>query len=124
MERMSKLAPIHPMTLSLLSTVAQNFGASQRTLFRFMKDRKESDEGVGFIHYIQAHGPTNWPWLTADYLWDYFFLRSSDIRGVLKRKHGKLSNTTTIKMVSFQMNRQCMSLRRLYFLLPWPVRLR
>ncbi|HBN95970.1 MAG TPA: hypothetical protein DDZ66_06700, partial [Firmicutes bacterium] len=48
-ERMSKLCPLHPMTLSLLATVAQNFGASQRTLFRFMKDRAESSQEVGFI---------------------------------------------------------------------------
>ncbi|SHI41932.1 hypothetical protein [Parasporobacterium paucivorans] len=79
-ERMSKLCPIHPMTLSMLATVAQNFGASQRTLFRFMKDRNESSEGVGFIHYIENNEPDKWQWLTADYLWDYFFTRGSDVR--------------------------------------------
>lgn len=79
-ERMSKLCPLHPMTLSLLATVAQNFGASQRTLFRFMKDREESSQGVGFINYIENNEPDGWSWLTADYLWDYFFMRGSDIR--------------------------------------------
>lgn len=79
-ERMSKLCPLHPMTLSLLATVAQNFGASQRTLFRFMKDRAESSQGVGFINYIENNDPDGWGWLTADYLWDYFFTRGSDIR--------------------------------------------
>lgn len=79
-ERMAKLCPIHPMTLSMLATVAQNFGASQRTLFRFMKDRAESSEGVGFINYIENNEPDKWQWLTADYLWDYFFTRGSDVR--------------------------------------------
>ena len=79
-ERMSKLCPLHPMTLSLLATVAQNFGASQRTLFRFMKDRAESSQGVGFINYIENNDPDGWGWLTADYLWDYFFTRGSDVR--------------------------------------------
>ncbi len=79
-ERMSKLCPLHPMTLSLLATVAQHFGASQRTLFRFMKDRAESSQGVGFINYIENNDPDKWGWLTADYLWDYFFTRGSDVR--------------------------------------------
>lgn len=78
--RLRQLCPLHPMTLSLLTIVAQNFGASQRTLFRFMKDPKESEQNVGFIHYIKNFGPDNWHWLTADFLWDYFFTRESDVR--------------------------------------------
>lgn len=79
-ERLRQLCPLHPMTLSLLAIVAQNFGASQRTLFRFMKDTKESEEKVGFIYYINNYGPDDWRWLTPDFLWDYFFTRESDIR--------------------------------------------
>lgn len=79
-ERLAKLCPIHPMTLATLATVAEHFGASQRTLFRFMKDRAESSEGVGFIHYIENNEPDKWQWLTADFLWDYFFTRGSDVR--------------------------------------------
>lgn len=79
-ERLAKLCPIHPMTLAMLATVAEHFGASQRTLFRFMKDRAESSEGVGFIHYIENNEPYKWQWLTADFLWDYFFTRESDVR--------------------------------------------
>ena len=81
-ERLMKLSPIHPMTLTLLATVAQNFGASQRTLFRFMKDETEKLEGVGFKHYIENYGPSGWEWLTPDFLWDYFFLRRSDNQGI------------------------------------------
>jgi hypothetical protein len=79
-ERMNKLCPLHPMTVSMLATVAQGFGASQRTLFRFMKDRNETTENVGFVHYINTQGPNDWYWLTVDYLWDYFFTRKSDVR--------------------------------------------
>ena len=87
-EHLVKLCPIHPMTLAMLATVAEHFGASQRTLFRFMKDRSESTEGVGFIHYIENNEPDKWQWLTADFLWDYFFTRGSDVRnfGVEARK--------------------------------------
>lgn len=79
-ERLRRLCPLHPMTLSMLAVVAQNFGASQRTIFRFMKDTKESEQKVGFIHYINNYGPDEWRWLTPDFLWDYFFTRESDVR--------------------------------------------
>lgn len=79
-ERLRQLCPLHPMTLSMLAIVAQNFGASQRTLFRFMKDPKESEQNVGFIYYINNFGPDEWKWLTPDFLWDYFFTRESDVR--------------------------------------------
>lgn len=79
-EQIRNLCPLHPMTLSLLALIAQNFGASQRSIFRFMKDSKESEQNVGFIHYINHYGPNDWHWLTADFLWDYFFTRESDVR--------------------------------------------
>jgi hypothetical protein len=80
-EKFLSLCPIHPMTLTLLSTVAENFGASQRTLFRFMKDESEEKENVGFRYFINTYGPDDWCWLTPDFLWDYFFTRESDIKG-------------------------------------------
>lgn len=79
-ERFAQLCPLHPMTLSMLAIVAQNFGASQRTLFRFMKDANEANEKVGFIHYINNYGPDDWRWLTPDFLWNYFFTRESDMK--------------------------------------------
>lgn len=79
-DKIRQLCPLHPMTLSLLTIVAQNFGASQRTIFRFMKDRTESDKNVGFIHYINNYGYDNWRWLTVDFLWDYFFMNESDVK--------------------------------------------
>lgn len=79
-DRYRELCPIHPMTISLLSKVAENFGASQRTLFRFMKDPEGREQKVGFLYYIDNFGPEDWRWLTPDFLWDYFFLRPSDIK--------------------------------------------
>lgn len=78
-EQIRSAVPIHPMTLKLLTVVAQHFAASQRTLFRFMKDPKHAEENVGFIHYIDNYGPDDWRWLTVDFLWDYFFRDGSDV---------------------------------------------
>ena len=79
-DRLISLAPIHPMTLTLLAVVAQNFGASSRTLFKFMKDPDQKNRDVGFIHYIENNEPDGWGWLTPNFLWDYFFNRESDIK--------------------------------------------
>ena len=71
------LCPMHPMTVRLLSRVAENYAAAERTMFRFMKDR--SNEDIGFIGYIGKYGPDDQVcWLTPEWLWDYFFMRDSD----------------------------------------------
>jgi len=76
-EKISLYCPIHPMTIRLLSRVAESYAAAQRTMFRFMKDR--SNENTGFSAYIRQYGPDDQAcWLTPDWLWDYFFTRESD----------------------------------------------
>ena len=76
-EKINQLCPMHPMTVKLLSSVAENFAAAQRTMFRFMKD--SSNETKGFLGYISQYGPQDQAcWLTADLLWDYFFTSESD----------------------------------------------
>lgn len=76
-EMIDELCPMHPMTIRLLSSVAENFAAAQRTMFRFMKD--SSNETQGFLGYITQYGPQDQAcWLTPDWLWDYFFTRESD----------------------------------------------
>lgn len=78
-EMIDDLCPMHPMTIKLLSRVAESFAAAQRTMFRFMKD--QSNEEIGFIGYINKYGPDSQAcWLTPDWLWDYFFTRESDFR--------------------------------------------
>ncbi len=76
-EQIELLCPMHPMTIRLLSRVAESFAAAQRTMFRFMKD--QSDSELGFVGYINKYGPDDQAcWLTPDWLWDYFFTRESD----------------------------------------------
>lgn len=71
------LCPMHPMTIRLLSRVAENYAAAERTMFRFMKD--QSNEDIGFVSYIRNYGPDDQAcWLTPEWLWDYFFTRESD----------------------------------------------
>lgn len=76
-EQIEHLCPMHPMTIKLLSRVAENYAASQRTMFRFMKDQSAPDQG--FVGYIHKYGPDDQAcWLTPEWLWDYFFTRESD----------------------------------------------
>ncbi len=75
-EKIELLCPVHPMTIKLLSRVAESYAAAQRTLFKFMKD---SVQDQGFIGYINQYGPNDeMCWLTPEWLWDYFFTRDSD----------------------------------------------
>lgn len=75
--QINHLCPMHPMTIKLLSRVAENYAAAQRTMFRFMKDQATPD--LGFVGYINKYGPDDQAnWLTPDWLWDYFFTRESD----------------------------------------------
>jgi hypothetical protein len=76
-EKIDQLCPMHPMTIRLLARVAENYAASQRTMFRFMKDQSTPDQG--FVGYIHRYGPDDQAnWLTPEWLWDYFFTRESD----------------------------------------------
>lgn len=76
-EQIEHLCPMHPMTIKLLSRVAENYAASQRTMFRFMKDQSNTEQG--FVGYINKEGPDSQAcWLTPEWLWDYFFTRESD----------------------------------------------
>ncbi len=76
-EMLDILCPMHPMTVRLLSRVAESFAAATRTMFRFMKD--QSDITLGFVGYINKYGPDDQAcWLTPEWLWDYFFTRESD----------------------------------------------
>lgn len=76
-EHIQLFCPMHPMTIRLLSRVAESFAAAQRTMFRFMKDGSSTE--LGFLGYISKYGPDDqFCWLTPDWLWDYFFTRTSD----------------------------------------------
>ena len=75
-EKIDLFCPVHPMTIKLLSRVAESYAAAQRTLFRFMKDAVQDQ---GFVGYINKYGPDDEAcWLTPEWLWDYFFIHDSD----------------------------------------------
>ena len=72
--------PIHPMTLELVTRVA-GIAAAGRSIFKFLK----SDDDEGFRTYIHENGYYDWKWVTADYLWDYYFVNNSGGKKTLTR---------------------------------------
>lgn len=70
--------PIHPMTVALISKVAGNFVAANRSIFRFMKDEEAEKHEAGFRYFIRNNSVADWKWVTPDLLWDYFFLARTD----------------------------------------------
>ena len=68
---LKKIFPIHPMTVNLVSKVA-GLAASNRSIFEFLKSNGDD----GFRAYIHNNGQFDWKWVTADYLWDYFFVNN------------------------------------------------
>ena len=73
-QELKAMYPIHPMTVALISKTAGNFAAANRSIFRFMKDEQAEEHEAGFRYFIRHYGPGSWPWVTPDFLWDYFFL--------------------------------------------------
>ena len=69
---LKKIFPIHPMTVELVTKVA-GIAASGRSIFMFLK----SNDDDGFRTYIRENGFYDWKWVTADYLWDYYFVNNA-----------------------------------------------
>ena len=71
------LLPMQPYTAYLLKFIAQDISSNQRTMFQFLSgDYIEGDEErTNFKWFIDHYGYEygKWNFLTADYLWDYFF---------------------------------------------------
>ncbi|AIG97398.1 hypothetical protein AFULGI_00005970 [Archaeoglobus fulgidus DSM 8774] len=70
-----KLLPIHPYTAYLSARIAQYFGSSQRTIFKFLK----SEEKASFATFLNEHPKDSWYLLTPDFLWDYFFVFNEEV---------------------------------------------
>lgn len=96
------LYPIHPYTSFLASFIAQEIGSTERSIFKFLHDDTEH----GFKYFIDKYDVDERYFLTADYLWDFFyedFKQSDDERiknaiakydltyGTLKEKRGEYS---------------------------------
>ena len=70
------LLPMHPYAAYLLKFIAKDISSNQRTIFQFLSGDYSGDNSKTnfkwFIeHYAYEYG--KWNYLTADYLWDYFF---------------------------------------------------
>lgn len=71
---LKKILPIHPYTAIILTHLSAMFGSNQRSMFEFIKNRKEDDNDRGFGWYIENHGPySDENLLTIDMLWEYFY---------------------------------------------------
>ena len=63
------LYPIHPYTAFLATFIAQEIGSTERSIFKFLHD----DIDYGFRNFIDTFSIDERYFLTADYLWDFFF---------------------------------------------------
>lgn len=70
------LLPLHPYSAYLLMTISRYMSSAQRTLFQFI----QTDAPGSFIDFCQNNPTGSLPsyFLTADYLWDYFFRAKND----------------------------------------------
>ena len=74
------LLPMHPYAAYLLKFIAKDISSNQRTIFQFLSGDYSGDETkTNFKWFIEhfAFEYGKWNYLTADYLWDYFFKTSN-----------------------------------------------
>lgn len=70
---LKRMLPIHPYTAIILKHLSAMFGSNQRSMFEFIKNRKNDDD-KGFNWYIENHGPfSEEHLLTIDMLWEFFY---------------------------------------------------
>lgn len=74
------LLPMHPYAAYLLKFIAKDISSNQRTIFQFLSgDYSGNEDKTNFKWFIEhfAFEYGKWNYLTADYLWDYFFKASN-----------------------------------------------
>ena len=64
------LYPIHPYTAYLATFIAQEIGSTERSIFKFLHAK---DIDYGFRSFIDTFEIDERFFLTADYLWDFFY---------------------------------------------------
>ncbi|KJJ74456.1 hypothetical protein [Clostridium sp. FS41] len=70
------IMPIHPMAALVLKNIASAFASNQRSMFDFIKVR---DDSQAFQWFISNYGPDDdYPLLTIDMLWDFFYEKGKD----------------------------------------------
>ncbi|MCR4421130.1 MAG: hypothetical protein NUV32_01475 [Exilispira sp.] len=65
---LENLFPIHPYTAYLLTYISRYIGSSERSIFNFIFDDK-----IGFRNFIFNNPENGNVFLTADFIWDYFY---------------------------------------------------
>lgn len=72
------IMPIHPMTALILKNIAVAFQSNQRSMFDFIKNAN-ADDTQAFQWFIEKTGPDDdYPLLTVDMLWDFFYVKGRD----------------------------------------------
>lgn len=79
-EDFKKLLPLHPYAAYLLKIIAKDISSNQRTIFQFLCGDEGNEARTNFRWFIDRfhYDYGNWNYLTADYLWDYFFLATEN----------------------------------------------
>lgn len=70
-----KLLPMHPYAAYLLRVIAKDISSNERTIFKFLSEEVSDEKYPNFKWFIDnvSYEYGKWNYLTADYLWDYFF---------------------------------------------------
>lgn len=70
-----KLLPMHPYAAYLLRIIAKDISSNERTIFKFLSEDVSDEKYPNFKWFIEhiSFEYGKWNYLTADYLWDYFF---------------------------------------------------
>ena len=96
-EDMKNILPLHPYAALILKYIATTFQENTRSMFEYIKN----DSGVklqDFQWYIDNYGPyTQCPFLTVDFLWEYFYQENGrylrpEIRNVLSAINSAKNN--------------------------------
>lgn len=76
-DELKKLLPLHPYAAYLLKIISAEISSNQRTMFSFLSGDSVEGEHVktNFRWFIENHSNdiNSWNYLTANYIWDYFF---------------------------------------------------
>ena len=83
------LLPLHPIAAHLLKVISKDISSNQRTMFQFLSGDYKSGEEVknNFRWFIDNffYEQNGWNYLTANYIWDYFFVgENADIDETFK----------------------------------------
>lgn len=98
---LQNLLPLHPYAAYLLKVISREISSNQRTMFQFLSgDYQDGDsEKSNFRWFIKNHDNAmgGWNYLTADYIWDYFFTSDNvDLNDVFKSAIAQYDNYVSV----------------------------